>query len=498
MAENPQSTPLIAPTTASRTVLAGYAHTGSSQAVRAILLLGSTIILARLLSPEDFGVVAMAAPVLALLLLFQDLGLSAATVQAKSITDEQSNTIFWVTFMVSASLASLLVVASPLVGSFYDDARVGYVTAAYGGILLLTSTALQPTALLSRRLEFRVIGRIVIVSASANFAATVICAFLLANYWAIVLGNLTGAAVQLGLTWKMQPWRPQRRFALRGAGSILRFGGSVAAFDLLNFLSRNADNILIGRFWGAGPLGFYERSYSLMMAPLQLVSGPIARVMLPVLSRLQEEPQRYNQAYLSSLGGLLLATMPVAALAIATSEQLVSLLLGSRWSAAAPIFFWLAIGCLYQPLGSSLGLLFTSTGRGRALFQWGLFSSATTVLSFVAGLQWGPVGVAKAYIIAGLLRLPVLVIWATRTTPVRAIDVYAIFLPLVAAALATAAVLRALMIFMHPTGVVILGLPLAYGLAAAIVWTTPRGRRLLQTTYDTARSLVRARIRSAV
>lgn len=494
MVADPENSPLTAPAGIGRTALAGFVHTGGSQAVRAGLMFASTLILARLLTPEDFGIIAMAAPFLAFLLLFQDLGLSAATIQARSITDEQSNTIFWVTVLASAFLAAVLVAASPLIGLFYREPRVGLVTAASAGILLLTSLALQPTALLGRAMEFRRMARIAIASAAASFLATIALALLLKSYWSIVLGNLAGAAVQVVLAWAMQRWRPRARFSVRGAGSILRFGGSVAGFDLLNFFSRNADNILVGRFWGAAGLGLYERSYSLMMAPLQLINGPLGRVMLPLLSRLQDEPERFRSVFLSSLRGLLLATTPVAALAVATSEHLVPFLLGSRWAPASPIFFWLAIGCLYQPLGSSMGVLFTSTGRGRALLHWALLSSATILASFAIGLPFGPAGVARAYVLVGLASVPVLVSLAVRTTPVRTGDVYRIALPFAAAALVSIALLRSLAELVDPIVVILAGFPAAYAIAAACLCSSAGGRSFLRTASRVGTSMLLGRL----
>jgi polysaccharide transporter, PST family len=330
----------------------------------------------------------------------------------------------------------------------------------------------------------------VILTALANFLVTIVLAVLMRSYWAIVLGNLAGAAVQVVLTWLLQSWRPRARMSIRGAAGMLRFGGSVAGFDMLNFFARNADNVLIGRYWGAGALGFYERSYALMMAPLQLINGPLARVMLPLLSRLRDEPERYRNAFLSSLRGLLLATTPAAALAVATSDQLVPLLLGRQWAPASPIFFWLAIGCLYQPLGGAMGVLFTSTGRGRVLLQWALLSSATIVLSFAIGLPWGAAGVAKAYVLVGLINVPVLVSMATRATAVRSLDVYGLLLPYAAAALVTIAILRAMAGLLHPVALVALGLPLAYAVTIACVWFSPGGRDFLETAFRVGASML--------
>ncbi|HEX8639652.1 MAG TPA: lipopolysaccharide biosynthesis protein [Allosphingosinicella sp.] len=475
-----------------RTAFEGGLYTGGSQLVRALLMILSTVLLARILTPDDFGVIAMAAPVLAFVLLFQDLGLSAVTIQARTLSDEQSSTLFWITLAVSAAVAVLMLAAAPLVGWFYQDARVTHVAAASAAVVLVTGAALQHMALLARELRFRAVAGVILAGAGVNFGATIGLAIWLQSYWAILLGNVTGAAAQSAAAWAIQLWRPGRRASLAQTRAMLGFGGTLAGFDLLNFFSRNMDNILIGRVLGSAPLGLYDRSYSLMMAPLQLIRGPVAKVMLPVMSRLVDRPQRYRLAYLSSLRAVLLVTAPAAAVAIATSEELVPLLLGARWSGASPIFFWLALGSLYLPVASSTGVLFISTGRGRSLMLWGAFSSLTAVLAFAIGLPWGPVGVAKAYVLATIVQTIIVVPWAASGTAVRARDVALLFLPFLLGAAGTWLLVRLLEGMMEPAMVVAASLPPAYAGTAALVWLFPEGRAFLGATAELVKGTLTA------
>ena len=476
----------------------GAVHTGIAQLVRAALMIASTIIVARLLTPDDYGVVAMAAPVLTFVLLFQDLGLSAATVQARSMSAEQSTTLFWLTMAASAAITVLLLAAAPLVAWFYDDVRVGHVTAASAVIVLVTGLALQHSALLARELRFREIARTVVAGAATSFVATLLLALWLRSYWAIFLGHAAGVAAQTVATWIVQRWRPGRRASAAGVRSMLRLGGSVAGFDLMNFFARNMDFILIGRVWGAGALGLYERSFSLMMAPILLIRGPVAKVVLPVLSRLHGSPERYRLAYLTSLRAVLFVTAPAAAVALATSEALVPLLLGETWRDAAPIFFWLALGSLYLPVASSTGVLFVSTARGRSLMAWGLLSSGTTVLAFVVGLAWGPVGVAKAYVLATLVQTIVVVPWAARGTAVKAADVAWLFLPFLLVAAMVWTIVRSLYGAAPPLGVIVAAVPLAYLATLASLRLTAEGRDFLHSIAKLARQSLPATRRRAL
>jgi PST family polysaccharide transporter len=475
-----------------RKAAAGAIYIGGAQAFRAFSMIISTIILARVLSPGDFGVIAMSAPILAFVLLFQDLGLSAATVQSRSVSSEQSTALFWLNFGVSIAIGALLVVLGPAIGSFYRDSRVGEVTAATAAMVIVTSVAIQHTALLNREMRYREMAIIVIASSLSSALVTIALAFWLVSYWALFLGSLTGAFVQATMTWRAHHWRPALRVSWSEARGLVGFGGYVVSFDLLNFLNRNIDSVLLGRVWGAGPLGLYERSQKLMLAPLQLVNSPLNRVMLPLLSRLRDEPERYRWAYLFALRGLLLVTVPTAVLAIAASDAVISVLLGPVWSAASPIFFWLAFATLYQPIGASTAWLFLSSGRAKAYAQWGALSSVITVASFLAGLPWGPVGVAKAYVLGGaLLRLPFLLYWAPKSTPVRSKDIGVAVLPFAIAGAAAWLLIRAIS-SMHPIPLIIVGGALSFLTTLGVLYGFRDGRRFLSEASKLAWSSVRA------
>jgi PST family polysaccharide transporter len=457
----------------------GAIYIGGSQVARLVLTVATTIIVARILSPGDYGVVAMWAPIFAFVLLFQDFGFSTATIQAKTLTREQSNTLFWINIAASIVIAILLIIGAQIVGRFFGDPRVALVTAASASIALVSGLAIQHMALLNREMKFRELAVIAVASALAAAIATIVLAFYLRSFWALFLGNLASVVVQTILTWCLCRWRPSGRVSIRQTRELLSFGTHIAAFNLVNFFSRNADNILIGKVWGASQLGLYDRSYKLMMSPLQLINAPLSRVMLPVLSRLREEPDRYRKAYLASFQAILLATAPAAAVAVAASDQLVLLLLGPQWSAASPIFFWLSLIVIYQPAASSLGWLFISSGRSRAYAGWGIFFSLVTVAAFVIGLPGGPIGVARAYFVVKVLVALLLVFNATKGSPVAVVDLARYALPPFIAVGIILLLVRFAAGQLAPLPLLLLTIPLSYFIALASVWVTPHGREFL-------------------
>jgi polysaccharide transporter, PST family len=462
-----------------RQATTGAFFIGGAQVVRFLLSIVTTVIVARILAPDDYGVLAMWAPIFAFVLLFQDFGFSTAAVQAKALSSEQSTTLFWINILASLIIALLLVVGAPLIGLFFNDARVASLTAASASMVVVSSLAIQHTALLHREMRFRLLAVISVATAVIGMTGTIGLALYLRNYWALFLGSLGSISAQTLLTWFLSEWRPGRRAAFSDTRKLLAFGTDVAAFNVVNFLSRNADNVLIGKFWGSAALGLYDRSYKLMMAPLQLVNAPLTRVMLPVLSRLRDEPERFRKAYLFCFQAILLATAPAGAFAAAASDELVLVLLGPNWTAADPIFYWLALVMIYQPAASSLGLLFISYARSRAYAVWGIFSSIATVASFVIGLPGGPAGVAMAYFYMNLLIAALLIIGATKGSPVLVTDlISALVAPLIAVGIGYVLV-RSIAHEVTPITLIVVGLPGSYLLALTTVGISPNGRRFL-------------------
>jgi PST family polysaccharide transporter len=275
---------------------------------------------------------------------------------------------------------------------------------------------------------------------------------------------------------------------------LLRFGGGLTGFNIFNFLARNADNIMIGRVWGDVALGLYDRAYKLLLFPLQQVNNPLSRVMVPVLSRLQDEPERYRAAYVKTLQQILLLTQPGVVFLIATADWLIPTLLGEAWRGAVPIFVWLGLAGLLQPVSSTMGWLFISQGRTREFMQWGAFGTATCIAAFAAGLPWGPVGVAAAYALSDiLLRWPLLWWYTTRTGPVRQRDLWAAFLPFLGADVAAFGAIYAVRAgyALEPLPGLALALCAAYGTTLLVLAGLPQGRRLLAETAGIAGSLLR-------
>jgi O-antigen/teichoic acid export membrane protein len=213
---------------------------------------------------------------------------------------------------------------------------------------------------------------------------------------------------------------------------MVTFGGNLTGFTTINYFSRNLDNLLIGRVWGAQQLGLYSKAYQLMMLPIDQINMPVGSVAVPALSRLTDTPDRYRLAYLRMLEKVAIVTMPAVALMIGSSDWVVRIVLGPQWSEASRIFVLLGITGLFQPIANTTGWLHLAQGRGDRMLQWGLISGPLTMGSIIVGMPWGAVGVAAAYMAVKLCITDPLLFWFVgRSGPVRTMDFYRTMAPFV-------------------------------------------------------------------
>ncbi|HXB58876.1 MAG TPA: oligosaccharide flippase family protein [Candidatus Acidoferrales bacterium] len=408
----------------SRTVSGGFI-TAASQGIQFVLTLGSTMVLARLLTPRDFGLLAMVWTIMGFLRIFKDAGLSTATVQRDDINHTQVSNLFWVNVAVSGFISLLVAASAPLVAWFYREPRLVPITLALSSIFLLAGLVVQHTALLSRQMRFKTIAVIQVVSLLAGVLTGVCLAWLDYGYWSLVWMNLTTNLVALLMTWFASSWRPQFFKRRSGTRSLLHFGANLTVSTFLYSLARGLDGLLIGRFWGAVPLGLYSRASAMLTRPMEQFIAPIEAVVIPAFSRLQSQPERYRQNFVRLYEIIALAGFFFTAMFFALAHPLTLVVLGRKWEAASIIFAALSFAALQAPLGSSASWLITSQGRGKDSLKAGLIISIVVALSFIAGLPYGPAGVAIAYSASCLLIQTPIYYWIVgRSGPVRTADLW--------------------------------------------------------------------------
>ena len=452
----------------------------SSQVIKLSVQLISLAAMSRLLTPASFGVVAMATPILLFGNLLQDLGLTQASVQQHRLSQRQASNMFWVSAGVGTIVTLLLAVTAPLLGAFYKDPRVSQILLASAPLALVTSLGLQHRALLMRRMQFNKLVMRDIAGVVVGMIVAISCAASWHSYWALYASNAATVFVTTGGAMIATRWIPSLPARDPEFKKMIHFGAGLSGYTLTNFLSRNLDSVLIGRYCGGAALGLYNRGYRILLFPLQQISWPIVQVMIPTLSKLVGEPDRYREAYMKVVRVILLITLPGILILAVDADWLVPLVLGSKWLGVIPIFRNLAIAGAVQPFNGPMNSLFITQGRTGQFARWGAFSAVLGAISFVIGLPGGPTGVALAYGLTEVfIRSPLYWWYATRQGPVRLIDLGRLGGPF---ALATAGVgvlaFGARMVW-SPSSILGLAIyiPVTYGLFWGAIGLFPSGRK---------------------
>ncbi|PYR62550.1 MAG: hypothetical protein DMF91_06305 [Acidobacteria bacterium] len=377
--------------------LTGVSVTLIAQACVFVVSTVGTIVLARLLTPHDFGLVAM---VLAFSFLLQNFGLNGfveAIIQRENIDHKQVSTLWWINVGINLVLALLFWALAPAIAWFYGEPLLKPIVAVMAVSILFGGLSTQHQALLRRNMEF---VRIAGCDIGATLASLVI-AILLASwgwgYWALVARWVAVPMVATAIAWMLCGWRPGPPARRTGVRPMLRFAFHTYGNFVLFYFCRTADKILVGRFHGGQALGSYDRAYQLsMMLPNQLLS-PLNSVVMPAFSRLASDPARYRQTYLTLLSMLALVCMPLSAVLALTGRDVILVLLGPQWNSAGQIFamFGLSIGILM--LYCTHSWLHLSLGTPDRWLRWAVIAFIVTACLFVTGLPFGPFGVAAGY-----------------------------------------------------------------------------------------------------
>ena len=401
----------------------GGAVVVASQGVKFFLQIGSTAALARLLTPSDFGLVAMVSVFTEFINLFKDLGLSMATIQKKDITHQQVSNLFWVNIGMSVLLVVIAAAISPFVADFYGEPRLILITIALGGTFIFGGLVAQHTALMRRQMRFTALAVIETVSMAAGIIAAIIGALLGLTYWSLVIMVAVRGMVRVYMVWSLSPWRPGKLNRGSGVRPMLAFGGNLTISNVMNYFTRHADNAIIGYALGSTLLGYYTKAYALLTLPMDQINAPLHSIMMPALSRLQEEPQQYRSFYLRALTSVAIIAMPLVTFLFVFANDIVDILLGSQWTPVASTFRYLGPAAFFSAVGYAPGWLFISLGRAGLALRWNMLSTPVILIGFLIGVNWGINGVAASYSITNSVLMVLGFAVATHNSPVRFYDI---------------------------------------------------------------------------
>jgi len=358
------------------------------------------VVLARLLTPEDFGLAGMVAVFTAFIVLLPEFGLGTAIVRSETLEDVQLSSVFWLNVAIGTLISLMFAGSSPLLARFYHEPRVMPLAVALAAGLFFSNLGVVHRHLLIRGMEFRTLAAVGVGADLVAGVSAIGFAMLGFGPWSLVGHSLLRSGLPVLAFWFVSSWRPSFELRLSSVRSMVRFGGNLTASNLVNYVISHIDNLLVGKFHGGAALGVYQKAYEIMDLPMRQISTVISRVMLSAMASIQNDHERSRRLMLRAVGGIALVAFPLQAFVYLTAEPLVVGLLGPQWAAVAPVLEILCPIGMLSSIGTTVGWIYVGQGRSDLMFKWQLASGVVLVAGILLGLPYGPIGVAAGYAMA--------------------------------------------------------------------------------------------------
>jgi O-antigen/teichoic acid export membrane protein len=384
----------------------GLAHnvswTMSSRLGRQGLQMATTLVLAKLIAPSDFGLVGMTAVFLNFVGLFQDLGSSSSVIQIKETNEKLLSTVYWLNCFLGFLFMGIFYAAAGVISALYNEPRLTVIIYLLAWTFPIISIGSVQSALMERELGFKRISIFEMGATGLSSLVGIGSALMGMGALSLVFQSLVLSSCMTLLFVIFCDWKPRFHFSWVELKKIYKFSLNLTGFNIFNYFSRNADNFLIGKYLGAEALGWYAFAYNMMLVPLRNISNSTSRVLFPVLSKLQDDHKEFRSIYLDIVKHVALFTFPIVIGILAISKPFFMYFLGDKWMPALPVVYILMPLGFLQSVSSLNGSIYNAKGRSDLLFKYNVIFSSIIIASFVVGLQWGMIGVSAAYAISSL------------------------------------------------------------------------------------------------
>lgn len=400
----------------------GVLWSGSGQVVKQIVQIVTSITLARLLAPQDFGLMGMIMVFISVAQLFADFGIGAAIIQSQAKSTTVLSSSFWANLAIATTLTAAIALCAPLIAAFYDSPALTPLVMVAALTMMLAGAMVVPQAILTRDLRFSDIAKAQVAGTLCGSITAVALAWYGFGVWSLVAQPVVGSTVTLGVLVRLGGWLPGGEFSMSSIRQLIRFSGGVLGANLITYVQRNTDSLLIGRYLGSSPLGHYQMAYQLMLFPLQQVSSVMVRVLFPTLSQLQHDLPRLRSTYLKAISAIALITFPMMMGLFAVAQDFIVVVLGEKWLPMLPVLEILTWVGMMQSVATTVGTIYLSIGAIRQAFLLSLFSTPVLISLVTIGLQWGITGVAIGYAIATFAMFYVTLYFAFRLVDLSVLD----------------------------------------------------------------------------
>jgi O-antigen/teichoic acid export membrane protein len=469
------------------------------QATLVVMSVGSMMVLARLLTPGDFGLIAMVAVLTALVQSLKHLGLPMATVHAEHLSRDVLQALFWLTLLFTGAAVTLLALAAPGLAWFFDAPQLVPITLALAVALLVQAVGVQHEAVLMRQMRFAVLARITVLATAGGVMVGIVAAVLGAAYWALVLQTFATSALLAAGHWSACRWRPgwrTSRAEMARARSLVGYGAGYSGFSVLEYVGRNTDRVLVGFFAGPAALGLYDNAYRWSLFPVHQIYTPLLGVAVSGLSRVARDAALFREYVRRSFEPVLAVTLPPLAFVVVRPEPVVRVLLGDQWLAAIPMLQILAVAAIVRCLTKGVHWLYLAEGRTRQQLLWAVVSTPVMIAGVAIGVRWGAVGVAYGFTAAALVLVGPEIAYGLHRSLLRGRDyAAAAWRPLAASGAAAAATAALAALGWLPAAPLadLLAALLAFCALYALAWVAlPGGRAVLREIASLAQTYRRA------
>lgn len=387
-----------------RNVSSGLLWSGLGRVLQQVIQFGLSVVLARLLSPGDYGLMAMVMVFTGFAGMLADGGFTVALVQRQELTEAHVHTVFWLNLAASTLLAILTFFAAPWLALFYHAPTLTPIFQVIALNFILGALGGVPAALMQKRMQFKLIARNDTVSLFVSGVVGVALAVGGAGVWSLVAQSLVNSGLNTLLRCWSCRWRPRPIFHVSALKQLFGFSSHLYAFNFINYWARNTDNLVVGKFFGAPALGAYNRAIGLMLLPITQINSVISQVVFPAFASIQNDKERVKSIYLRAVGMVALFAFPIMLGMSAVARPFVETIYGHNWSGVAPILQILALVGVIQTLVNSTGWLFMSQGKSDLMFKCGIGYSTLVITSIASGVLLGSVeSVALCYAAANLI-----------------------------------------------------------------------------------------------
>ncbi|MFW9970745.1 MAG: MOP flippase family protein [Candidatus Odinarchaeota archaeon] len=371
--------------------ISGIAWSSFGQIVQQLLRFTISVILARILSPEEFGLIGMITVFTGFAYLFGDFGFTSAIIQREKVEERHYSSIFWLNLGIGIILTVLFISISEIIANFYDKNILRPLTILISFTFTINALCSVQRAILSKKMLFKLLALRSIISRVFAGLIAIILALKGFGVWSLAWQLFFYSIISVLMYWWVSGWKPRLIFNISAIKELWFYSYNYFGSLMTNYWIRNADNLLVGKYFGSSSLGIYSRAYGLMVLPMQQINLVVGRVMFPALSKIQKDKEKVKSVFLRAVAAIALLTFPIFGGLFIISRDFILALYGSKWAGVIPILQILSIAGLFQSVIYANAWILTSQGRTDLLFKWYLVRGILIIGSIALGLWYGTI-----------------------------------------------------------------------------------------------------------